>query len=82
MEAANEAARRAVNALLDRAGSTAPQCRIWDMGMPEILAPWRADDWIRYEAGLPWDESLWPPQARSAGASSAAPRPARGPSAY
>jgi hypothetical protein len=60
MEAANEAARRAVNALLTKAGSSASRCKIWDMSMPEIFAPWRASDWIRYKEGLPWDGDLWP----------------------
>jgi uncharacterized protein with NAD-binding domain and iron-sulfur cluster len=58
MEAANEAARRAVNALLTKAGSTASRCKIWDMSMPEIFVPWRAADWIRYQAGLPWNGEL------------------------
>jgi uncharacterized protein with NAD-binding domain and iron-sulfur cluster len=58
MEAANEAARRAVNALLDRAGSPASRCRIWDMGMPEIFAPWRWNDRLRYWEGKPWNGEL------------------------
>ena len=37
MDSANEAARRAVNAILDRTGSSAPRCRIWDMEMPPAL---------------------------------------------
>ena len=59
MEAANEAARRAVNEILKRSGSTAKPCKIWDMEMPEILAPFRAYDQIRYDLGLPWDEDWW-----------------------
>jgi len=54
MDAANEAGRRAVNAILDRTGSTAQRCQIWDMDMPEIFAPLRALDSGRYEQGLPW----------------------------
>jgi hypothetical protein len=59
MEAANEAARRAVNEILKRSGSTAKPCKIWDMEMPEIFAPFRAYDQIRYDLGLPWDEDWW-----------------------
>jgi uncharacterized protein with NAD-binding domain and iron-sulfur cluster len=35
MEGANEAARRAVNAVLEAAGSTAEPCRIWSFSIPE-----------------------------------------------
>ena len=37
MEAANEAARRAVNAILEATGSDADRCRLWKMGMPKAL---------------------------------------------
>jgi len=55
MEGANEAARRAVNAILDRSGSDLPRCRIWNLHEPDALAPFRAYDRARYQAGLPWD---------------------------
>ncbi len=55
MEGANEAARRAVNAILERSGSDRPRCRIWNLHEPEALAPFRAYDRARYQAGLPWD---------------------------
>jgi uncharacterized protein with NAD-binding domain and iron-sulfur cluster len=58
MEGANEAARRAVNALLQRAGSAAPLCQVWDLHEPDFLAPLRAYDRVRYERGLPWDPTL------------------------
>lgn len=58
MEGANEAARRAVNAILDRIGSDLPRCQVWDLHEPPALAPLRAYDKARYEAGLPWDERL------------------------
>jgi len=58
MEGANEAARRAVNGLLDAAKFTGPRCEVWPLPEPEILAPWRLHDAARYEAGLPWDDSL------------------------
>ena len=56
MEGANEAARRAVNAILDRSGSQAARCQIWNLHEPEALAPLRAYDRARYAAGLPWDD--------------------------
>jgi uncharacterized protein with NAD-binding domain and iron-sulfur cluster len=58
MEAANEAARRAVNGILDAAGSGATRCGVWDLHEPEIFAPWRELDLIRFTQGLPWDDSL------------------------
>ena len=56
MEGANEAARWAVNAILDRSGSDAPRCQIWDLHEPDVLEPLRAYDKARYHAGLPWDD--------------------------
>lgn len=58
MEAANEAARRAVNSLLDAAGSKAPYCQIWDLQEPTILFLHRWADKIRYRKGLPWNGQL------------------------
>ena len=58
MEAANEAGRRAVNGILNAAGSNAPECAVWDLHEPEIFAPWREFDGIRYAQGLPWDDTL------------------------
>jgi uncharacterized protein with NAD-binding domain and iron-sulfur cluster len=56
MEGANEAARRAVNAILTRSKSKAEHCEIWDLHEPDILRPMRAYDEARYNAGLPWDD--------------------------
>ena len=58
MEGANEAARRAVNGILNAAGSQATPCEIWDLHEPELFLPWRELDSIRYAQGLPWDDSL------------------------
>lgn len=58
MEAANEAARSAVNGVLRAAQSREAQCDIWKLHEPEFLAPWRALDLIRYEHGLPWDDTV------------------------
>lgn len=44
MEGANEAARRAVNALLDAAASPAPRCTIWPLREPAIFRPLQAVD--------------------------------------
>ncbi|MCZ8521758.1 MULTISPECIES: hydroxysqualene dehydroxylase [Paenibacillus] len=60
MEGANEAARRAVNAILARSGSTSKHCRIWPMyeyeifGFP-VLGKLQEEDRQRYEQGLPWN---------------------------
>ncbi len=58
MEGANEAARRAVNGLLDAVRFEGPRCELWQLHEPEILVPWRLHDLARYKAGLPWDDSL------------------------
>lgn len=60
MEAANEAARRAVNSLIDASGSKAPYCQIWDLQEPTILVLRRWADAIRYRKGLPWNGKLSP----------------------
>jgi uncharacterized protein with NAD-binding domain and iron-sulfur cluster len=54
MEAANEAARRAVNAILDASGSRQPRCQVWALHEPIWVKPWRAWDLIRYRRGEPW----------------------------
>jgi geranylgeranyl pyrophosphate synthase len=58
MEGANEAARRAVNGLLDAMGFAGSRCELWPLHEPEVLQPWRLYDSARYKAGLPWDDSL------------------------
>jgi len=54
MEGANEAARRAVNAIIQRADQSQPLCKIWDLHEPWFLAPFRWADKRRYKKGLPW----------------------------
>ena len=56
MEGANEAARRAVNAILERSGSDAEPCQVWNLHEPDLLEPLRAYDRARYQAGMPWDD--------------------------
>jgi len=58
MEAANEAARRAVNGLLEAVAYEGLRCDLWPLHEPEILAPWRLHDAARYKTGLAWDDSL------------------------
>ena len=52
MEAANEAARRAVNALLDREGSSAGPVSVWPLKLPEVLQPFIDYDRLRFRLGL------------------------------
>lgn len=54
MEGANEAARRAVNSIIDRVGVNEPLCDIWNLHEPDILAPFKLHDKKRYEMGLPY----------------------------
>jgi uncharacterized protein with NAD-binding domain and iron-sulfur cluster len=49
MESANEAARRAVNAVLDAAGSSAPRCDVWRLREPPVLGPARALDRVLWK---------------------------------
>ncbi|MEZ5935805.1 MAG: FAD-dependent oxidoreductase [Alphaproteobacteria bacterium] len=62
MEAANEAARRAVNAILDYEGSSAKRVRVWALRKMWILAPFRWLDRRRFDQGRPWQDPLpWLP---------------------
>jgi uncharacterized protein with NAD-binding domain and iron-sulfur cluster len=58
MEGANEAARRAVNAILADSGASESPCAVWKLHEPQILEPWRAHDRLRYQQQLPWDGTL------------------------
>ena len=53
MEGANEAARTAVNSLLDVSGSDAPRCRLFSLYRAPELEPLRRADIARYAAGEP-----------------------------
>jgi hypothetical protein len=53
MEAANEAARRAVNCLLVAAGSAAPSAQLWPLEELAFLKPLQEIDRIRMGLGLP-----------------------------
>lgn len=54
MEGANESARRAVNAILDKDRSNAPKCKIWPMEEPNLFKPLKWYDKTRWDKGLPW----------------------------
>src|SRR5215213_4099230 len=51
MEGANEAARRAVNGILDATRSGAPRCAVWKLREPAVLAPFRTLDRLRWKLG-------------------------------
>ena len=53
MEAANEAARRSVNTLIDASGSNAPKTQLWSFQEPDIFKPMREYDLVRFKLGLP-----------------------------
>ncbi|WP_348267208.1 FAD-dependent oxidoreductase [Edaphobacter paludis] len=52
MEAANEAARRAVNAILTKTGSTQPPASLWEMQEPDCFKPLIEYDRLRFRMGL------------------------------
>jgi uncharacterized protein with NAD-binding domain and iron-sulfur cluster len=54
MEGANEAARRAVNCVLDKASSPEEKCKVWPLKEPWCFLPMKWYDYFRYRAGLPW----------------------------
>jgi 15-cis-phytoene desaturase len=53
MEAANEAARRATNAILAVTGVDAVPCKLWEFDIPEPLRALQGLDRIRFQMGLP-----------------------------
>jgi uncharacterized protein with NAD-binding domain and iron-sulfur cluster len=53
MEGANEAARRATNAILEREGSSAKRCEVYELEEPRIFEPFKKMDAARYRLGLP-----------------------------
>jgi uncharacterized protein with NAD-binding domain and iron-sulfur cluster len=58
MEGANEAARRAVNGILDATGSTQPRCPVWKLGEPAIFAPARALDRLLFALHRPPQQQI------------------------
>ncbi len=53
MEAANEAARRATNAILAVSGVTAPPCDLWEFDIPIAMRNAQLLDQLRFRMGLP-----------------------------
>ncbi len=53
MESANEAARHAVNAIIERTGVNAEPCEIRPLDEPSVFEPLKAQDRLRYRLGLP-----------------------------
>jgi uncharacterized protein with NAD-binding domain and iron-sulfur cluster len=51
MEGANEAARRAVNAILDRSASPAARCQLWPLVEPERFDAWKKLDERLFQHG-------------------------------
>jgi hypothetical protein len=56
MEGANEAARRAVNNIIEASGVRKPLCKIWNLHEPWIFHHLRRRDYKRYEKGLEWSD--------------------------
>jgi uncharacterized protein with NAD-binding domain and iron-sulfur cluster len=57
MEAANEAARRAVNGILQESGSSAPLAELWPLQEPDFFKPMIEYDRARFAVGLPHSAS-------------------------
>jgi uncharacterized protein with NAD-binding domain and iron-sulfur cluster len=53
MEGANEAARRAVNGVIEASGASVPQCAVWDLDEPILFEPLRLIDRELFRRGRP-----------------------------
>ncbi|MFB6136082.1 MAG: FAD-dependent oxidoreductase [Halobacteriaceae archaeon] len=60
MESANEAARRAVNAIVDRSGAAVEPCGVWQWTLPPKFEGLRSLDGLLYRGGLPHPGSVTP----------------------
>jgi uncharacterized protein with NAD-binding domain and iron-sulfur cluster len=58
MEGANEAARRAVNCLLDADNSSQAKCKVWPLKEPMMFLPLKWYDNYRWTRGLPWRKEV------------------------
>jgi uncharacterized protein with NAD-binding domain and iron-sulfur cluster len=61
MEGANEAARRAVNGVLDASGSREDRCELWSRSEPIVFVPARTYDLLRFKLGRPHQAHLLAP---------------------
>ena len=52
MESANEAARRAVNGILQASGTRAAECELWRLHEPVVFAPLRTLDQAAFKLGI------------------------------
>jgi len=59
MEAANEAARRAVNDILEISNNNSSYCKIWELEEPLLFKPFKIKDQERFNKGLPWNGKLF-----------------------
>jgi uncharacterized protein with NAD-binding domain and iron-sulfur cluster len=53
MESANEAGRRAANAIIQRTGVDAPSAKVWSLEEPRVFEPLQRQDEVAYRLGLP-----------------------------
>ena len=53
MEGANEAARRATNAILTTSGVNAPACTLWEFDIPKSMRQAQVVDRVQFRMGLP-----------------------------
>ncbi|MES2512521.1 MAG: FAD-dependent oxidoreductase [Bacteroidota bacterium] len=58
MEGANEAARRAVNNIIEASGSKAALCELWKFDEPLVLDVLKLNDQSRFKKGLSWSNPL------------------------
>jgi hypothetical protein len=58
MEGANEAARRAVNDIIEASGSNANLCKIWPLSEPSLFNLLKWYDKKRFKKGLPFSHKL------------------------
>lgn len=58
MEGANEAARRAVNAILEKTDSKSPLCKVWPLTEPALFLPVKSWDKVRFRHGKPFTGRL------------------------
>ena len=58
MEGANEAARRAVNAILDATHSQKDRCQLWQLKEPAALEPFKKYDLERYRVNQEWSNKF------------------------
>jgi 15-cis-phytoene desaturase len=64
MEGANEAARRATNAILSASGSSATPCGVWEFPEPVVFQPLKDLDRVFFKLGLPHIGFGWLKQLR------------------